>query len=91
MEVIVKKKIELQRIKEQRELYDEIERKKRLEETVIQEIIGKQQQDNADLLMRALKRGDVLEENYKRPEMEIQKQDQLAKLLLKGNNTEQEK
>jgi hypothetical protein len=89
MELIAKKKIELQRVREERELFDEIERKKRLEDEVIQEIIQKQQMSNANLLERALKRGDEIEANIGKP-VDFQKYDQLTKILLKGKNLSNE-
>ena len=48
-------------LKEQQEMLAEVERKKKLEVAAIAEVIQKQTVDNADLLKRALKRGDVLE------------------------------
>lgn len=58
MEVIAKKKIELQRIREEKAVFEEMERKKKLEETVLNEILEKKQNDNSQLLQRALRRGE---------------------------------
>jgi len=51
----------LARIKEQHELFAEIERKKKAEVDAIGEIIQKQNVSQRELLKRALKRGTVLE------------------------------
>ena len=75
MQEIAKKKIELARIKEQNEMFAEIERKKKLEVEAIAEIVQKQTNDNVELLKRALKRGDVLEKAVfsKNNEFDLQK------------------
>ena len=63
MEAIVKKKIELQRVREQTAMFNELERKKRLEMEVVEELVKKQKHDNSDLLQRALERANHLELN----------------------------
>ena len=50
MQEIAKKKIELARIKEQNELFAEIERKKKVELEVIDDKVKKQNVDNVELL-----------------------------------------
>ena len=56
-------------------MFAELERKKKLEAAAIAEIIQKQTDDTADLLQRALKRGDVLEKAVysKNGEFDVQK------------------
>jgi hypothetical protein len=47
MQHIALKKIELERIREEREIFDKMERKKKLEESVVLEIIKNKQMDNS--------------------------------------------
>ena len=93
MQEIAKKKIELARIKEQNEMFAQIERKKKLEVEAISEIVQKQTNDNVELLHRALKRGDVLEKAVfsKNGEFDEQKQGLYADINMYGAQTEKQK
>ena len=61
MDNIAKKKIELERVRQERELFDEMERKKKLEVSAISELLGKSSVDNMSYLQKALNRAENLE------------------------------
>ena len=61
MDQIAKKRIELERLQEERKLFDEMQRKKKLEVEAIAEIQNGKDINNQDLIRRALKRTEVLE------------------------------
>ena len=61
MEEIAKKKIELERVAQERAMFDEMKRRKNLEVEAINSLLGKSKADNEEILQRALKRADQLE------------------------------
>ena len=63
LEGIARKKIELERIRKEREVVDEFERKKQIEYEAVQEILAKQNRDNADIMKKAIQRADLLEKS----------------------------
>ena len=61
---IAKKKIELERLQEERKVFDEMQRKKKLEMEAITNIIKSQDVNNQELIQRALDRKTDLLKKY---------------------------
>lgn len=87
MEAIVKKKIELQRVREQTAVFDEMERKKKLEKEVLDQLVKKKKFEDSDLLQKALDRADhlVLNNAVNSENFADELKAEYAELALKGS------
>jgi len=61
MQQIALKKIQLGRLKDKQDYFDQIEKQRKLEVSAIEGIIEKQNMSNKDILQKALNRGNLLE------------------------------
>ena len=91
MQQIALKKIQLARVKEQQDYVDQIEQRKKLEVETIDDILHRQNMDNAAVLQRALKRADVLEKTINQGGYQMEKQGYMVEIAAMQSSPEKQR